>query len=142
MSGLRVEPPARKLLSERARRLVLPDAAVRRRDTAKRRAVLDWASELSSAWAGEPSATGGLAWPTLGPRVRRFTLEPAAVSDDCAPLLVFVNPGSGGRRGLQSRLAAAQACRRPPRRGDGEVEAEFVRRCAVLLQPVCLGPLP
>ena len=78
VSGLRVEPPARKLLSERARRLVLPDAAVRRRDTAKRRAVLDWASELSSAWAGEPSATGGLAWPTLGPRVRRFALQPIA----------------------------------------------------------------
>ena len=32
VGGLRVEPPGRKLLSERARRLVLPDAAVRRRD--------------------------------------------------------------------------------------------------------------
>eukprot|EP00964_Phaeocystis_antarctica_P152290 scaffold120123_cov69-Phaeocystis_antarctica.AAC.1 len=54
-----------------------------------------------------------------------------------------VHPRACGRCGLQPRPAAAKACRRPPRRGGGEVEAEMILRCrrAVLLQSTRRGPL-
>ena len=73
-----------------------------------------------SVWAGEPSSTTSLTWPKLGPRVRRFALEPAAVPDECAPLLVFVNPGSGGRRGRATLRAL-------PWRGIGVVRPSILR---------------
>lgn len=140
-------------LSTRARqKLVLPEAAVRvqtrRVSGAKRQKLRDWAMAGAQALGGNGTATltaGASDRVLRALRKARVTrgaasraaLVPEALPPGCAPVLVFVNPKSGGRRGrdliraMRDVLHPLQVDFWPSWDGGRAVTAAFRRRRVV-----------